>query len=344
MRLDIPQDDDPRYLRREPRRDPAPELPRKNPEPLVEPGPLDRRVVELADRAAQNRFPEIPRRRYEPKQVPDDRQLDREPADRHVRSRHHLPHTVPGVKLHREEKQLLGEVGRFRVLALKDAAQTIYSGDERALRSDLRFLKEQGLVSLDIVNARRDGRARPVERLEVVTLTREGEKLARFVNEIDPEQKLYHGLVKPREVEHDSQIYRAYLKEWEKIERQGGMNPRVKLDFEIKSEVQKSIYATRKTEPERYLNEIKQQVAQEQNLPFIDRQIQIPDARIEYDLDQGSRTGYSDIEVVTTAYRPGHLRAKVQSGFHLYASGRDAAGLSFQVEDEHHLLDQVFAL
>jgi hypothetical protein len=344
MRLDIPQDDDPRYLRRVHRRDSAPELPRKKLEPLVEPGPLDRRAVELADRAAQNRFPEIPRRRYEPKPVPDDRQLDRERTERHVRSRHHLPHAVPGVKLHREEKQLLGEVGRFRVLALKDAAQTIYSGDERALRSDLRFLKEQGLVSLDIVNARRDGRARPVERLEVVTLTREGEKLARSVNKIDPNQKLYHGLVKPREVEHDSQIYRAYLQEWKKIERQGGMNPRVKLDFEIKSEAQKAIYAARQIEPERDLNEIKRQVAQEQNLPLIDNQIQIPDARIEYDLDQGSRTGFSDIEVVTAAYRPGHLRAKVQSGFHLYASGRDAAGLSFQIEDEHHLLDQVFAL
>ena len=267
MRLDIPQDDDPRYLRRELRRDSAPELPRKKLEPLVEAGPLDRRVVELADRAAQNRFPEIPRRRYEPKPVPDDRQLAREPADRHVRSRHHLPHTVADVKLHREEKQLLGEVGRFRVLALKDAAQTIYSGDERALRSDLRFLKEQGLVSLDIVNARRDGRTRPVERLEVVTLTRDGEKLARSVNEIYPNQKLYHGLVKPHEVEHDSQIYRAYLQEWKKIERQGGTNPHVKLDFEIKSEVQKAIYAARKTEPDRDLNEIKRQVAQEQNLP-----------------------------------------------------------------------------
>ncbi len=166
---------------------------------------------------------------------------------------------------------------------MKDAAQSIYSGDERALRSDLRFLEGQGLVLLDTVNARRDSRNRPVERLEVVTLTRDGEKLARSANEIDPDQKLYHGLVKPREVEHDSQIYRAYLKEWDKIERQGGENPRVKLDFEIKSEVQKAIHAARKIEPDRDLNEIKQQVAEQQQLPYIDQQIQIPDARIEYD-------------------------------------------------------------
>lgn len=339
MRLDIPQDDDARSLRRERTAEP-----KHKPEPLIEPGPLDRRVKELVDRAAQCHFPEIPRRQYEPKPIPDVRQLDCEPSERHVRSRHHLPHAVPGVRLHSEERQLLYEVGRFRVLSVKDAAQTIYSGDEHALRSDLRFLKEQGLVSLGTVNARRDGHNRPVERLEVITLTRDGEKLARSANEIDPDQKLYRGLVKPREVEHDSQIYRAYLKEWEKIERQGGENPRVKLDFEIKSEVQKAIHAARKAEPDRDLSEIKQQVAQEQQLPFIGQQIQIPDARIEYDLDQGSRAGFSNIEVVTAAYRPGHLHAKTQAGFHLYASGRDASSISAKIEDEHYLLDQVLDL
>ena len=106
MRLVIPQDDDPRYLRREPRRDPAPELPRKKPEPMVEPGPLDRRAVELANRAAQNRFPEIPRRRYEPKPVPDDQQLAREPADRHVRS------LIDGERI-----EVNGTVGTVRRLA-----------------------------------------------------------------------------------------------------------------------------------------------------------------------------------------------------------------------------------
>lgn len=339
MRLDIPQDDDARSLRRER----APE-PQHKPEPLIESGPLDRRVEELTDQAARPRSLEIPRRQYEPKPVPDARQLDRQPAERHVRSRHHLPHAIPGVRLHQEERQLLYEAGRFRVLSIKDAAQTIYSGDERALRSDLRFLKEHGLVSVDMVNARLDGRNRPVERLEVITLTRDGEKLARFANEIDPNQKLYHGLVKPREVEHDAQIYRAYRKEWEKIEREGGENPRVKLDFEIKSEIRKAIHAARKIEPDRDMDEIKQQVAREHDLPFIDGQIQIPDARIEYDRDQGSRTGFSDIEVVTAAYRPGHLHAKTQAGFHLYASGRDASGISAKIEDEHHLLDRVLDL
>jgi hypothetical protein len=342
MRLDIEFDDDARYVRRERTPDHAPERgPQKTPEPLVEQGPLDRRVQALKEQASQNRFPEMPRRQYERKQEMD---LPNEREERRVRSRHHLKPDIAGLRLHREEKTLLGEAGRFRVISAKDAARSIYGGDERAFRSDLRFLESRELVSVDIVNARRDGRSRSAERIEVITLTRAGEKLARINDSFAPDQKLYHGLVKPREAEHDAQIYRAYQKEWQKIEKEGGSSPRVVLDFELKSQVQKAIHAARKAEPERDMTEIKQQVAAEQQLPFIDGQIQIPDARIEYHFDQGSRTGFSDIEVVTAAYRPGHLRAKAQAGFQTYVSGRDAASISHRIEGEHHLLDSILDL
>jgi hypothetical protein len=343
MRLEIDFDDDARYDRRdrEPNRSTERESSRKEPEPLVPPGPLDRRIGDLREQAAQSRLPEIPRRQYERHRTEGPSiQRDREP----VRSRHHLPPGFSGIRLHEQEKKLLGEAGRFRVVALRDLQRTIYGGDERALRSDLRYLKQQGLVAHDLVNARRDGRSRSIERIEVVTLTPSGEKLARQSNSFSPDQKLYHGLVKPREAEHDSQIYRAYQKEWEQIEKEGGSNPRVRLDFELKSEVQKAIYAARKEDPERDLDEIKQQIAAEQKLPIVDGQIQIPDARIEYDQDQGARTGYSDIEVVTAAYHPGHLRAKAQAGFHTYVSGRDAGTLTARIEGEHHLMDHILDL
>jgi hypothetical protein len=156
--------------------------------------------------------------------------------------------------------------------------------------------------------------------------------------------------VKPREIEHDSLIYRAYRKESEKITDQGGTNLRVKLDFEIKADVQKAIYAERKADPKRDMAEIKEQVAKQQELPFVDGRIQIPDARIEFDrkLDndqhQGSRTGHEDIEVLTAAYRPGHLRAKAQAGFHAYASGADRASITAKIEDEHYMMRDLLDL
>jgi hypothetical protein len=340
MRISIPDDfEDLPSIRRE-----RPPEPSRQPEPLLEPGPFEQRFERLREQASQKNFPEIPRRQYERKIAPSP-EVNREPGERHVRSRNHLSLSpLLHVRLRPEEKLTLAETGRFRVLALKDVVQTIYSGDERAARSDLRYLQKQGLVTLDIVNARRDGRARPVERFEVVSLTEHGERAARVANRIEPGQRLYHGLVKPREVEHDSQIYRAYRKEAEKIQAQGGEHLRVRLDFELKALVQKAIYQLRKSEPERDMDSIKEEIAEQQQLPFVDHQIQIPDARIEYDLDQGGRTGFSDIEVVTAAYHPGHLRSKVQAGFRLYASSSDHSTISARAEGDHRLLDRILDL
>ncbi len=340
MRLSIPDDsEDLRSIRREY----SPESP-PQPEPLLEPGPLDRRLERLREQAEQKSSLDIPRRQYERKIAPGP-ELNREPAERHVRSRNRLSVSpLLHVRLRPEEKLTLAEVGRFRVLALKDVVETIYSGDERAAGSDLRYLQKQGLVTLDIANARRDGRVRPAERFEVASLTDHGERAARIANRTEPGQRLYHGLVKPREVEHDTQIYRAYLKEAERVRSQGGEHLRIRLDFELKAEVQKAIYRLRKSEPDREMDSIKQAVAEQQQLPFVDNQIQMPDARIEYDLDQGSRTGFSDIEVVTAAYHPGHLRSKVQAGFHLYASSSDHSTISARAEGDHHLLDRILDL
>jgi hypothetical protein len=208
------------------------------------------------------------------------------------------------------------------------------------------------LVRTDAVNARRDGRAGKVERIEVVTLTDEGRKTARRLSGLPEDQQLYSGLVKPREVEHDTQIYRAYLKESERIRKGGGERLRVRLDFELKAQVQKAIYAQRKADPKRDIDDIKQQVAQGLELPFVNHGIQIPDARIEHDLPrkedqdigQGSHSGHSDIEVLTAAYRPGHLRAKAQAGFQVYASSSDRATLTARIEDDHHLIDNILEL
>ncbi|GGA73423.1 hypothetical protein GCM10011507_26290 [Edaphobacter acidisoli] len=247
---------------------------------------------------------------------------------------------------------MLADVGRFRVVATRDLAATIYDNRQSRMERDLAFLREKGLIQVDSVNARRDGRGGSVERIEVVTLTKGGQSLARMTSDLPRDQKLYAGMVKPREVEHDTQIYRAFRKEAERIERKGGTNLRVQLDFELKSQIQKAIYVERKVNPERGMDEIKQQVARQFDLPFVDGGIQIPDARIEYELprkddqdrDHGPRTGHEDIEVLTAAYRPGHLRHKAQAGFHVYASASDRATLTARIEGDHHLMDRILEL
>jgi hypothetical protein len=204
-------------------------------------------------------------------------------------------------------------------------------------------MRGRSLVSVDSVAPRNDGHWLPRKRIEIVTLTKEGERMAHETSGFAPDQRLYHGLVKPREAEHDSQIYRAYLKEAERIEKSGGSNLRVELDFELKSKVQKAIHATQKADPERGMDEIKREVAQQLELPYVRDKIEIPDARIHYDTDQGSRSAFSDVEVVTAAYRPGHMQAKAQAGFRMYASASDHSRLG-KIENDQHMLDWVMDL
>jgi len=242
------------------------------------------------------------------------------------------------------------ELGRFRIIRTDDLADAVYDGKPRKLREDLSYLRSKGLVTTRHINLRRDGKRRHIDRVEVATLTKDGRAWLRKSGEIPAGQTVYAGFVKPREMEHDSLIYRAYRKEAEKIADQGGTNLRVKLDFEIKADVQKAIYAERKADPTRDMAEIKERVAKQRELPFVDGRIQIPDARIEFDRkldndqDQGSRTGHEDIEVLTAAYRPGHLRAKAQAGFRAYAAGADRASITAKIEDEHYMMRDVLDL
>jgi hypothetical protein len=175
-------------------------------------------------------------------------------------------------------------------------------------------------------------------------LTAAGRDLVSERSGLAQDQKLYAGLVKPREVEHDAQIYRACQKQAQRIKESCGRNLRVRLDFELKAQVQKAIYEERRADPDRGMNEIKQQVARQFDLPWVNDGIQIPDARIDYDLGQGSHSGHQDLEVLTAAYRPGHLRSKVQAGFQLYASPGERDSLTTKLENEHPRFDNILEL
>lgn len=346
MRHDLPQD---LPIRR------APE-PSRSATPL-EPSPIERRRESLAARAIDRRpMPHAPQNRpHQPERPhkaerPSIASMDQRPR------REGIPQQAIGLSLREEERKVLAEVGRFRVVRTSDLSETVYDNRHSRMERDLAFLRERRLIDVHSVNARRDGRGGSVERIEVVSLTKGGQSLVRLTGGLPQDQKLYAGLVKPREVEHDAQIYRAYGKEAERIEQKGGTNLRVKLDFELKSDIQKAIYAERKANPERGMAEIKQQVAKDFDLPYVNNGIQIPDARIVYDLkrnedrkddqdrDQGTQSGHEDIEVLTAAYSPGHLRAKSQAGFRTYASSADRASMTAKIEGDHYLMENIMEL
>jgi hypothetical protein len=345
MRLDLPHE-----LPRRPERQETP----------LEPSPMEQIREQLEARARQNLGPNIEQQNEQPRRADHPSKAEQQlpervttvelienppsiPHDPRIQ-RNRIPEQAIGVSLREEDVKVLSAVGRFRVISVQDLSKTIYNDRISRLERDLAFLRHIGLVEVDAVQARRDGRRADGRQIEVVTLTQAGKQMARQVTGVPQDQTLYAGLVKYREVEHDSQIYPAYLKEAERIQNSGGTNLRVRLDFELKAQVQKAIYAARKAAPETDLREIKQQVAKNFDLPYVHNRIQIPDARIEYDINPGSESDHQDIEVLTAAYRPGHLRGKAQAGFHLYASPADRATLTAKIENEHNLLGPILEL
>jgi hypothetical protein len=89
----------------------------------------------------------------------------------------------------------------------------------------LRSLAEQGLVQLRTVDVNR-------EALAVVVLTRDGKRLleAHRTPSDERPQAFHAGLIKPREIAHDAQLYRVYQAAAGQIEAEGGRIARVVLD------------------------------------------------------------------------------------------------------------------
>jgi hypothetical protein len=282
---------------------------------------------------------EAPERKLTASNAPVEKTRERVETPKRRRRTEEQAHAI-GLQIRPEEQRLLLEVGKFRVIAIPDLARHVYDGNESRLRRDLQFLNENRLIETHLLNARRDGKSANVTRFEAVTLTDTARKLLLKTGQVPEGQRVYSGLVKPREAEHDSQIYGAYLKEAAAIERAGGKIARVQLDFELKAQINRAVYLARKAEPERDVNDIKTELANQFNLKALHNKIVVPDARIEYEQPSGG-TAQVDIEVATAAYRHGHIAHKVQAGFRLYVSNGDIGRLGAAVQDDHDLMSEI---
>jgi DNA-binding MarR family transcriptional regulator len=137
-------------------------------------------------------------------------------ADREiVRDRDH-EYTLRG-----SETRTLSTVGAFRVVPASKLRE--HSGAPADPRSgDLRNLREQGLIDTVRIPGRRD---------HEVVLTKGGRELLERHRDGDhtSRQTFYAGLKRSRELEHDSQVYDAYLHAAERLEQQGARIDRVVL-------------------------------------------------------------------------------------------------------------------
>jgi hypothetical protein len=230
--------------------------------------------------------------------------------------------------LRESETRTLIELGRFRVVAAEDLAAYAYLGQRDRMQEDIRNLVRHGLV--------RQGRFQGADASsrELLTLTKSARKLLRSNRMVPQGQSLYSDFVKPREANHDADIYRLYQKEAVRIEAAGGKNLRVVLDFELKKKLNRD-FATFGTES-------REQIAARHGLRVVNGKIPVPDLRIEYETRDGD-LGRVDLELATEHYRPRQLAEKVRAGFSIYASSGEADRLR-RVLDQRDLTAEILTL
>jgi hypothetical protein len=126
---------------------------------------------------------------------------------------------------------------------------------------------------------------------------------------------------RPRELSHDVLLYRAYLREEERLRDQRAEIRRVVLEGELKREYQEWLQEPNRGRPDsdgrpdRDRGEI-ERWAREHDLPYFDDRVRFPDFRIEYELDRCDR--HQDVEVVTEHYRGAHAASVARAGFSCY--------------------------
>jgi hypothetical protein len=170
-------------------------------------------------------------------------------------------------------------------------------------------------------------------------LTKTGHRLLKEAQIVRKDQALYHRFTKPREAHHDADLYRLYQKAAGKIERAGGRNLRVVLDYELKKRVYHDLA---KLGPDRASTESKRTVAEQHGFQVVRGKIPLPDVRIEYDAADSERARV-DIELATSHYRLRNLAEKVRAGFSIYAHANDLSNLR-RVLDQRELTAEILSL
>ena len=145
------------------------------------------------------------------------------------RTQHNAPDR--SYALRSSEIRAMSDIGKFRTVDIKDLVRFAYQDDDARMAQDIRSLRSQGLIQeKTIYRAHRQPR-------RILTLTEQGQRILRNGGQVPRDQRLYHGFVKPREIDHDADLYKVYQKEAADIERQGGKPIKVRLDFELKGAV-----------------------------------------------------------------------------------------------------------
>ena len=218
----------------------------------------------------------------------------------------------------------LADIGVYGAVSYRDLAEARFGGHPYTTRRAVNAWVREGLVTETTATGPKGN------PFKVLTLTRSGVAEARkraAERGMDPSQEIRFARTRPAQAAHDTAVYRACMKEKQRLLDRGAAVRRIRLDTELKSAVARGSEAARLKDGKRAADAERHRTAGELGLPLDDEgHVLYPDAQIEY-TDSEGRTGRVNIEVASGNYREGAIKAKAAAGFALHANGPAAAHL-----------------
>ena len=221
----------------------------------------------------------------------------------------------------------LQEVGLYRCASHRDLVEAHFSGNRFAAAKGIQRLVRSGAMQEHRVRGPKGG------AFTLYTLTKAGAALAQRLavkRGLDPEQRAWSGMVKPREAAHDADVAKACRKEIEALTARGARVRRILIDAELKSILAKRSEAARVKAGKEEADRERQKAAEQLHLPRDDQgHVQIPDAQIQY-VDESGNIGRVNVEVTSDKYMEASIQAKSAAGFSMHGSGQGGgrSGLS----------------
>jgi hypothetical protein len=215
-------------------------------------------------------------------------------------------------RLNGNDSRTLATVGVFRVVSERELS-----------KHQVDHLRGEGLVQKVWLTPRERG----------VVLTGQGRNVLeshRRDPDVPRRQEFHAGIGRARELTHDAQLHRAYLRAEERLRERGAEVRRVVLEVELKREYQRFLQERNRGNPNsdgrptRDRSEI-ERWAHDHDLPQADGHVRFPDLRIEY--EQRGEEHHEDVEVVTPHYRGGH--ASSCGGFSCCGGGNNSGSTPF---------------
>ena len=184
-------------------------------------------------------------------------------------------------ELNRDDSLMLSTIGAFRVIDERELLD--FHDAERSLD----HLRDEGLIQSVQIGAGERADTLTERGLSVLEANRRERDDDARDRDPDERQGFHAGVARERELQHDSDLFRAYREVERDIRDRGGEVERIVLEVDLRREYQQWLQEHNRGRsdsdgrPDRTDREIAEW-AHDHELPYLDGSVQFPDFRIEY--------------------------------------------------------------